>query len=190
MKYRGVAVFGLNGAGKSTITHALAKELGYLEADVEDYYYPAQKLSRQMAMEHRIPDRTETLPFSVSRTKDEVEREILRDIGCYPGFILCGVSMSWSEELLSRIDIAFWLQAPLEERMNRIQNRERIRFGARVLPGGDLYASQRAFREMAAGRDPASLEESAVRLHCSVYRLDGMLPIETNIQQILNILKQ
>ena len=45
----GIAIVGLNGSGKSTLGHALAKELGYFEIDVEDYYFPEQKESRQAA---------------------------------------------------------------------------------------------------------------------------------------------
>ena len=48
---RGIALVGLNGSGKSTLGHALAKELGYFEIDVEDYYFPEQKESRQAALE-------------------------------------------------------------------------------------------------------------------------------------------
>ena len=50
---QGIAVFGLNGVGKSTLTHALAKAMGYFEMDVEDYYFPEQKESRQWALENR-----------------------------------------------------------------------------------------------------------------------------------------
>lgn len=34
---QGIAIFGLNGGGKSTLVHALAKQIGYYEMDVEDY---------------------------------------------------------------------------------------------------------------------------------------------------------
>ncbi len=38
----GVAILGLNGGGKSTLAHALAKHIGYYELDVEDCYFPEQ----------------------------------------------------------------------------------------------------------------------------------------------------
>ena len=34
---QGIAIFGLNGGGKSTLAHAVAKQTGYFEMDVEDY---------------------------------------------------------------------------------------------------------------------------------------------------------
>ena len=36
----GISLFGLNGSGKSTLAHALVKQTGYFEMDVEDYYFP------------------------------------------------------------------------------------------------------------------------------------------------------
>ncbi len=39
----GIAIVGLNGSGRSTLGHALAKELNYYEIDVEDYYFPEQR---------------------------------------------------------------------------------------------------------------------------------------------------
>ena len=49
---RGIAIFGLNGGGKSTLTHALAKQTGYFEMDAEDYYFPEQRASRIWALEN------------------------------------------------------------------------------------------------------------------------------------------
>ena len=180
--YRGIAVFGLNGSGKSTLTHALAKQIGYWEMDVEDYYFPHQKVSRYMALEH-LPhtlENTDILPFSSSLSKDEVQRKLIEDIRIHPRFILCGVAMNWGEEILSKIDIAFWIRTPKEERLDRIAKRELLRFGHRVLPGGDMYEQQRTFHEFAASRDLKSLEESAAKLHCPVYIVDGMRSVQEN----------
>ena len=47
----GIAIFGLNGGGKSTLAHALAKQTGYFEMDMEDYYFPEQRESRKQALE-------------------------------------------------------------------------------------------------------------------------------------------
>ena len=146
---RGIAIFGLNGGGKSTLTHALANQIDCYEMDVEDYYFPEQRESRIWALENNCIFDTEhrdELPFSKPRTKSEVESAILEDIKTHPKFIVSGVTMNWSDEILSRIDIAFWVQTPLEERLKRIQAREEKRFGARVLNGGDMFSQQMEFR--------------------------------------------
>ena len=83
----GIAIFGLNGGGKSTLAHALAKQINYFEMDVEDYYFPEQKASRKWALENNSMIDTEylgELPFSISRTKQEVQTAILEDIKAHP----------------------------------------------------------------------------------------------------------
>lgn len=183
----GIAIFGLNGAGKSTLTHALAKELDYYEMDVEDYYFPEQKESRKNALENaEIVDTgsPEGLPYSNSRSKAEVQAALLEDVKAHPDFILAGVNMNWCEEILSQIECAFWVKAPLEKRLERIKCREEKRFGERAFPGGDMYEQQEEFRKVVAGREEATLEECVERLACEVAILDGTLPVKDNIKKI------
>ncbi len=184
---QGIAIFGLNGSGKSTLTHALAKQIGYYEMDVEDYYFPEQRETRKWALENNSVIDTEhlgELPFSNPRTKNEVQAAIMEDIKAHPKFIISGVTMNWSDEILSRIDIAFWVLAPLEERLRRIQMREEKRFGARVLAGGDMFAQQMEFRKVVQNRDSKAVEECAMKLGCSVIVIDGTLSVIQNLEKI------
>lgn len=187
---QGIAIIGLNGSGKSTLNHLLARELGYFEMDVEDYYFPQQREHRRYALEHGQPgEQLVVQPYSGEISQHEVEAALLRDMETHPQFILSCVKMNWCDELLSRIDLAFWVQAPLETRLRRIRSREEKRFGARALPGGDMYDQQEAFRELVAQRDPASVEQSAARLRCPVIPLDGTRPLEENLRVMLEKLK-
>ena len=79
----GIALFGLNGGGKSTLAHALAKQISYFEIDVEDYYFPEQRKSRKWAMEHdeiMVTEHLGDIPFSSPRTKEEVQDMLLKDM--------------------------------------------------------------------------------------------------------------
>jgi adenylate kinase family enzyme len=185
----GIAIFGLNGGGKSTLTHVLAKQIGYCEMDVEDYYFPEQRESRKWALENNSVIDTEhidELPFSSPRTKSEVQSAIMENIKTHPRFIISGVTMNWSEEILSRIDIAFWVQTPLEERLKRIQAREAKRFGARVLDGGDMFAQQMEFRKLVENRDSKAVEDCAMKLSCPVIVIDGTLSVIHNLEKIID----
>ncbi len=189
---QGIAVFGLNGGGKSTLTHALAKQIGYFEMDVEDYYFPQQRESRKWALENRSVidnDQSDELPFSNPRTKSEVQTAILENIKIHPRFIISGVTMNWCDEILSSIDIAFCVQTPLEERLKRIQAREEKRFGARVLDGGDMYEQQMEFREMVKNRNLNEVEECTTKLGCPVIVIDGTLSVIHNLENIINNLR-
>lgn len=188
---QGIAFCGLNGAGKSTLAHAVARETGRFEIDAEDYYFPEQSASRLSALEN---DPAETrhlgaLPFSVSRTKDEAQAAMLADMQKNPRFVLAGVTLNWSSEILARIGLVFYVQTPAQERVRRIRQREELRFGDRVLPGGDMYDQQREFRKTALERDPAAVEQSLIRLKCPIVPVDGTLPPEKNLEMILGQLK-
>ena len=186
---QGIAIFGLNGGGKSTLTHALAKQIDYFEMDVEDYYFPEQSESRKWALENNSVIDTEylgELPFSNPRTKSEVQSAIMEDIKTHPKFILSGVTMNWRDEILSCIDIAFWVQTPLEERLKRIQEREEKRFGARVLAGGDMFTQQMEFRKVVENRDSKAVEECVKKFTCPVITLDGTLSVMENLEKIID----
>lgn len=186
---QGIAIFGLNGGGKSTLTHALAKQIGYFEMDVEDYYFPEQRESRKWALENNsviATERLDELPFSNPRTKSEVQTAIIEDIKTHPRFIISGVTMNWSDEILSCIDIAFWIQTPLKERLKRIQEREEKRFGARVLDGGDMFTQQMEFRNVVENRDSKVVEECAMKLGCPVIVIDGTLSVIHNLEKIID----
>lgn len=184
----GISLFGLNGSGKSTIAHTLAKRIDYFEIDVEDYYFPEQRKSREWAMDNdkiMVTEYLGNIPFSIPRTKEKVQNALMKDIQLHQKFIISGVTMNWKEDILSRIDIAFWVQTPLEERLKRIKMREERRFGERVLPGGDMYMQQMDFRKVVENRDSKTIEESAKRLKCPIIVLDGTISVEENLEIIM-----
>ena len=113
---------------------------------------------------------------------------IREDIAKHPQFVICGVTMNWDEDILDAIDIAFVLEAPTAERVKRVQHREEIRFGSRVMPGGDMYEQQKQFRDMIGNRTTEKVEESAKKLHCRKVRLDGTKSIDENVGAIVRIL--
>ena len=185
-----ITIFGPNGAGKSTLTHALAKHMGYFEMDVEDFYFPEQRESRRNALNNNDvahDEHFDDIPFSNPRTKDAVESAIIESIHAHPKFILSGVTMNWCDDILSRIEIAFWIQTPLEERLKRIKEREESRFGNRVLDGGDMFAQQMAFREWVANRDSSAIQECAKKFACPVIVLDGRLPMAQNLERVVEM---
>ncbi len=184
----GIAIVGLNGSGKSTLGHLLAKKTGYYEMDVEDYYFPEQRESRRNALEGKTDTTTSAVPFSAPRGKDQVEKALLDDICLHPDFILCGVTLNWSDELLSSIRAVFRLKTPSDVRVDRIKSREESRWGARVSEGGDMYDSQLEFRKMAAGLSETKVSDSIGKLNCDIIELNGTLPPEENAQIIIDYL--
>ncbi len=179
----GIAIVGLNGSGKSTLAHAFARTYGYLEMDVEDYYFPHQSESRRMLLDGLSPDiPPDAVPFALSKSREEVEKTILAHMCAHPKFVLSGVHLHWSTEILCRIRLVCRVHTPKEVRLCRIRDRDIRRFGERVLPGGDMYHRQCAFYEMAAGRDEDMVDDSIGGY--PVLELDGTMPVEENCQRI------
>lgn len=164
MTASGIVVVGLNGCGKTTLGRALARELGAFRMDVEDYFFPP----------------TDAVPFTVSRTNAEARLGILADVSAHPRFVLSLVNGNWCEGLADHLRCAIFLSAPWETRRGRIDARERLRFGDRVLPGGDMYEQQRAFRAHVAGRTEAPIEDWLVTNALPSLRLDARRSIEEN----------
>lgn len=190
---KGIAIVGLNGSGKSTLGHVLAKELGYFEIDVEDYYFPEQKESRQAALEGEYDVKCNYLgeiPYSEARSKSEVNQAIAKTIDSHEKYVLSGVTLDWSDEILSTIQKVFWLKVNSEERVKRVQSREEKRWGARVLAGGDMYEQQDSFRNLIGGFSEQKVLDSISSLNCEVIELDGTLPIAANVQVVKEILEK
>jgi len=98
---------------------------------------------------------------------------LLADMQKSGSFVLSGDVSGWSEKFLPIFDLAILLKAPKEVRMKRIEEREYTRWGDRVLEGGDMYESQQKFREFAANRNIAELEQRAAAYPCPVIEIDS-----------------
>lgn len=167
----GICICGLNGSGKTTLARALAAEIGYRHMDIEDYYFPPSDK-----------------PFSVSRTREDVELLLAGDIRRYPRFVFSAVSGSMPPAISASYRCVVYLDVPAEIRMARIRQRAADRFGSRVLPGGDLYEQEENFFAFAASRTPDRIESWLRTLSCPVLRLDGTRPVPENVRAVTDSL--
>ena len=163
---QGIAIVGLNGSGKTTLGRALAERLGYLRIDVEDYYFPAEGA------------------FDSPRGRDEVERMMLADIEKHGDFVLSAVCADFAA-IEPFYELIVYLEAPKEERMERIRQRSVDKFGSRVLPGGDMYEQEESFFAFAAKRTPEKIEKWIKTVACPVLRIDSRKPTEELVTDIL-----
>ena len=157
----GIIIMGLNGSGKSTICHELADVLNYRRIDVEDYYFLDS-----------------AIPYTKSRTREEVKKLMLDDIKFYQNYVLSSVGCDWGSEIVSTYRLAIILYAPLQVRLERIKQREITRFGNRVLEGGDMHESQKRFHDMVKSRSAENIKEQASSLDCPVLEINSTLPVK------------
>jgi SAM-dependent methyltransferase len=163
----GIILLGPNGSGKSTLGRELACALNFAHFDVEDYWFYKTDI-----------------PYTAIRPQEERNEMLLSDMKKHGSFVVSGDISGWSDEFLTMFDLAIFLTAPTEIRMKRIENREYARWGDRVLEGGDMYESQKRFREYTAARDVASLERRAWRYSCPLFYSDGTKRPEEIVDEI------
>lgn len=163
----GIIIIGLNGSGKSTVCRELAHLLNYKRMDVEDYYFLASEI-----------------PYTVSRTHEEVQQMIIDDIAKFHNYVLCSVNCNWDSKITDTFRLAVLLFAPLTVRMERIKQREVTRFGERVLEGGDMYESQKRFHAFVASRSPEDVKERTKALKCPILDIDATLPVHKIVENI------
>ena len=167
----GICVCGLNGSGKTTLAGALAKELNFRHMDIEQYYFTSSNN-----------------PYLSSRTREEVERLLLKDIQQNPCFVFSAVNGDMTPEINAKYDLVVYLAVPLAIRMKRIRQRAVDQFGDRVLPGGDMYEQEEKFFAFAEKRTPEKIENWLKTVSCQVIRLDGTSPIQKNAELIKSLL--
>ena len=81
-------------------------------------------------------------------------------------------------------------------RLARIKQREYARFGARILPGGDMYDHHQAFLQWAAGYDDGGLDTRSAVLHnewqkqlaCPILMVDGTAPLAETAARVEELL--
>ena len=172
---KGIMIAGAAGVGKTTLGKELAKRLYFQHLDLDDYYY-----------------RWDTeLPYSESPPHDEIRACVMNDIVKHPNFVMSGTIGSILWDLVNPLfDLAVLLFVPAAIRQERLRERAFVRYGQRVLLGGDMYEEHQKFYADVELYEtgthptvPVTLERHerwAKELSCPVLRLDGTKSIYEN----------
>ena len=170
-----IIICGGNGAGKSTLGKALACELGWKFADIEDYYFTENNTEYN---------------YETARTKEEVTALLLEDMRKHTDIVLAAVKGNYGEEAASMFDCAIFISVPKEFRMKRVWERSYQKFGDRMLPGGDLYEKEKRFFNIVEKRSENDVEEWLSSLNIPVIKIDGTQAIEKSVMVIRQELKK
>ena len=162
----GVIICGMNGSGKSTLGRALADSLGWRFIDNEDLYFPKADPAH---------------PFAVQRTQDEVEALLLAEVRRDDKFVFAAVRGNYGAAVLPYYKAAVLVEVPRDVRLERVKARSFGKFGARMLPGGDLYKSEKAFYDLIAARPEDYATRWLDTVDIPVLRVDGTRPVGENV---------
>ena len=159
----------MNGCGKSTLGKALAADIGYRFIDSEDLYFPKTDSDYM---------------FSSPRSAREAEELLMKEIAIEPRFVFASVAVKSFTSVIPHLKAAFLMEVPREVRLRRVRVRSEMRFGGRVVAGGDLREREEQFFVNTASRDDSNAREQAKLLTCPVFTLDGEADPKDNIRLI------
>lgn len=165
----GILICGLNGCGKSTLGIALAQELNYHFIDNE-YLFFSRKETKQ--------------PYTNPRSHEEAKSLFSHEINEHPNFVFSAVIGNYCENVNELYQCIVYITAPKAVRSTRVRQRSFQKFGARMLPGGDLYEAEEAFFAFAENRSEEYVENWLKNVKCPLIRVDGTKPIKENIAYI------
>lgn len=160
-------ILGASCSGVSTLGQALSAQLGVTQLDVDSFYW--------------LPTDP---PYTTKRAPEDRVQMIRAEQARTDGWILSGSFIGWGEALVDDVDLVIFVHTPTPVRMQRLDAREAQRHGARILPGGDMHAAHRAFRDWASryddpafsGRNRTQHDQWLGTLDVPVLRLDGAQP--------------
>ena len=155
-KPHGIIVFGVNGSGKTTLGSELAHILNYKHMDIEDYHFEKSEI-----------------PYTVERSREDCLNLMLADIEKYRSFVITAVTGDFGNTIPQLYELAIHISAPIELRLQRIEQRGYEQYGERVLIGGDMYEQRQKFINFVASRSLTSIEQWAETLTCPVIHIDG-----------------
>ena len=171
----GVIICGMNGSGKSTLGRALAESLGWRFIDNEDLYFPKDDPNH---------------PYTAERTQDEVERLLLEEVRQDDQFVFAAVRGNYGEAVLPYYKAAVLVEVPREVRLQRVWERSHRKFGERMLPGGDLYESEKRFYDLVAARPEDYATRWLDTVDIPVLRVDGTRPVGENVRAMTEWLRR
>jgi len=172
---RGIIIFGASGCGTSTIGRGLAHKLGYMHFETDDFSHVDTHI-----------------PHTKSRPLSERINLLQKAMANCDNFVISGSMWDWCEPFIPYFELAVFVTTPTDIRINRLEQRELMRYGKRICEGGDLYDNHRKFIEWSKTYDTNNPDRS-LQLHeewitslpCSVLRIDGTATIDESIAKIL-----
>ncbi|UCG60333.1 MAG: hypothetical protein JSV52_08330 [Candidatus Zixiibacteriota bacterium] len=176
-----IHIVGASGSGTTYLGRALARELGCAYIDTDSIFW-----------EPTFP------PFQKFRPEEERTRLLLETVQTHPVCVISGNFAGWGDPVIPLLDLVVFLYVTTEERLKRLKQREALHFGEEALaPGGYLHQNYTEFMEWAAGYDMGGEEIRSLQKHekwltklpCPVLRLEGVLSLESQLNEIRKLIR-
>ncbi|HQT55995.1 MAG TPA: hypothetical protein PKX06_21315, partial [Phenylobacterium sp.] len=129
-----IHIVGASGSGTTTLGAALAQAMDVPHQDSDHFFWLTTEppFTAQRPQEDRLPMLKAALPADAS-------------------WVISGSLLSWGLEVADRFDLVVFLYLDPEIRMARSMARERLRYGDRILPAGDMHEAHVKFMTWSRG---------------------------------------
>ncbi len=159
MDDRRINILGASGSGASTVGRELSAILGVPHFDSDDYY-------------HVRADP----PFQIQRSPRQRCALLTADVRQSSSWVLSGGVAGWEPYPQLQFTLVVFLWVPTAVRLERLRCREYERFGERIRPGGDMYATHEDFIAWAARYDIGDVEGKTLKRH-EAYLAEQTCPV-------------
>lgn len=172
-----VHLTGASGTGTTTLGRALASAWSVPHADTDDYFW--------------VP----TTPAYTTKREEPERLRLMHELFVgRSALVLSGSLIGWGDSLIDSFDAVIFLSVDHDARMERLRERERVRYGSAIDTGGELEVAHREFMDWAGGyedpdtdgRNRAQHESWLAALRCPVLRLDSTRPTDDLVAEILS----
>ena len=171
-----IHILGASGSGTTTLGWALSERLQCPHFDTDNYFW--------------LPTDP---PFTQKRKRTVREHLLMDDLTTHDSWVLSGSLCDWGDVAIPLLELTVFLWIPHDLRMERLDHRERQRFGARIMPGGDMYEQSQAFLQWAASYDDGDVNMRSRRLHdqwlgtlpCPIICIEGEHTVDEQLDVLM-----
>ena len=168
-----IHIFGATGSGTTTLGKALAKKMGYIHFDNDNYVFE-----------------TDGKQFTKPRRPIIRNTLLYNDLRNTPSWVLSGAVCGWGDFIIRYLDLVVFLWVPLDDRLIRIEAREEKL-------GRKKHKTYKKFIRWASAYDTGSTnmrslaqhEEWMKKLSCPLLRLEGNKSLDEDLKTILKHIK-
>lgn len=170
-----IHIYGASGSGTSTLGRYISEKSGYFFMDTDDYFW-----------EPTNP------PYTVKRCLSSRMKLMREDIQRHDHVIISGSLVDWGDEFIPLFTLAIRVETDTDIRLQRLNRREREKFGSRIDFGGDMYENHLEFIKWAASYDHGGMDMRSKAKHddwqkkliCPLLFVDGNMLVSENYEII------
>ena len=173
-----IHILGASGSGTTTLAKVLCGYLNYECFDTDDFFW-----------ESTNP------PFQKKRAIQERKKSLKYKLDSAEKWILSGSLCGWGDEFIPYFDLVIYLWIPQDIRIARLIERERRRYGEKIMIGGTMYESHLEFIEWASMYDNGDINMRSKALHnnwlselkCKLLSIEEDFDLDEKLQKVLDI---